>query len=325
MGLEDLGQIMAELQTYRDEKLLVGYEGADDCGVYALNDEIALVESVDFITPIVDDPFIYGQIAASNALSDLFAMGATAKTALNLLMWDKEHISQEMLKEILRGGAEKLKEARVTLLGGHSIIDSEQKYGLSVSGIIHPQKIWRNCGAKVGDVLILTKPLGSGIVATAFKMDKLAFDAKSEAVRGMCQLNARASEVAKDYEIHACTDVTGFGLIGHLLEMCAEEKSVEIRGDKIPLYEFVEDAIRQELVPNGSRENFEFLSSKVQNHLSFEKSIAFFDSQTSGGLLLALPKNQSQSLLEKLKKAGYERSAIIGEFVPKKECPIIIA
>lgn len=310
---------MAGLQTYRDEHLIVGYEGSEDAGVYALNEEIALVESVDFITPIVDDPFIYGQIAASNALSDIFAMGAVPKTALNLLMWDKDHLSKEMIGEILKGGASKLKEAKVTLLGGHTIADIEQKYGLSVSGIAHPKKIWRNHSAKIGDVVILTKALGSGILATALKLGKLAFNQDLDVVLSMTKLNAKASEIASDFEIHACTDVTGFGLVGHLLEMCGEDKSLEIFMEKIPLFEGVQEWIAQGVIPNGSKENYHFLLQKVQSTLSFEQSIACFDTQTSGGLLLALPRDQANKLLDLLKKAGYERSAIIGEFVQKRE------
>lgn len=315
---------MAGLQTYRDEHLIIGYEGSEDAGVYALSEEIALVESVDFITPIVDDPFIYGQIAVSNALSDIFAMGAVPKTALNLLMWDRDHLSKEMIGEILKGGASKLKEAKVTLLGGHSIVDREQKYGLSVSGVVHPKKIWRNHSAKVGDVVILTKALGSGILATALKLGKLAFSEDLDVVISMSKLNAKASEIANDFEIHACTDVTGFGLVGHLLEMCGEDKSLEIFTEKIPLFEGVQEWIAQGVIPNGSKENYHFLLQKVQNTLSFEQGIAYFDTQTSGGLLLALPSNQANTLLDLLKKAGYERSAIIGEFVPKKERAITL-
>lgn len=324
MGLEDLGQIMAELETYQDSNLLVGYDKSDDCGVYALSPDLALVESVDFITPIVDDPFVYGQIAAANALSDVFAMGAIPKTALNLLMWDKEHISKEMLKEILRGGAEKLKEAHTTLLGGHSIIDQEQKYGLSVSGVVHPQKIWRNCTAHIGDTLVLTKPLGSGIIATALKTGILEFHQDLEAILGMCQLNAKASLIAKDFDIHACTDVTGFGLIGHLLEMCDGIKSVKLERNLIPLYDLVQEYITQDIIPGGSKGNFDYLSSKVKTTLSFEESIALFDSQTSGGLLFALPKNQVYSFVEALRFEGYTRSAVIGEFIPREEKEIVI-
>lgn len=315
---------MADLQTYKDENLIVGYEGSEDAGVYALSEEIALVESVDFITPIVDDPFVYGQIAASNALSDLFAMGAIPKTALNLLMWDRDHLSKEMVREILKGGASKLQEAKVTLLGGHTIADLEQKYGLSVSGVAHPKKIWKNHSARVGDVLILTKAIGSGILATALKSGKLALNPKDDVIVSMIQLNAKASQIAQDFEIHACTDVTGFGLMGHLLEMCGEDKSLEIFAEKIPLFEGVQEWIVQGVIPNGSKQNYDFLLPKIQTTLSFEQSIAYFDAQTSGGLLLALRKDQAFSLLDLLKKDGYERSAIIGEFIPKRDQPITL-
>lgn len=324
MGLDDLEQMMADLQTYKDENLIVGYERSEDAGVYALSEDIALVESVDFITPIVDDPFVYGQIAASNALSDIFAMGAIPKTALNLLMWDQEHLSKEVIKEILKGGASKLKEAKVTLLGGHTIGDLEQKYGLSVSGIAHPQKIWKNHTAQIGDALILTKPLGSGILTTALKNHQLAFDLNRDVILSMKQLNLKASEIAKDFCINACTDVTGFGLIGHLLEMCGKDKSLEIYAEKIPLFDDVLTLIAQGVIPSGSRKNYDFLLPKVASFLGFEESIAYFDAQTSGGLLLALPKEHAPSLLDLLKKGGYERSAMIGEFFPKKERPIAL-
>ncbi|WP_051420487.1 selenide, water dikinase SelD [Helicobacter pametensis] len=324
MGLEDLGQVMAGLQTYRDENLLVGYEQSDDCGVYALSDELALVESVDFITPIVDDPYLYGQIAASNALSDIYAMGAIPKTALNLLMWDKEHVSKEVLEEILKGGAHKLNEAKVTLLGGHSVIDREQKYGLSVSGIVHPKHIWRNCTAQIGDALVLSKPIGSGVIATAFKSDKLALRADHEAIVSMCQLNQKASEIARNFKIHACTDITGFGLVGHLLEMCGERLGAEILTERIPLFEGVEKWIMQGVIPSGSRENFHFLNEKIQTSLEFDACIACFDSQTSGGLLFALPKSQAHMLVEQLKICGYERSVVIGEMIPRGDKPITL-
>ena len=237
MGLEDLRQMMDGIQTYRDENLVVDYQKSDDAGVYRLSDEIALIESVDFITPIVDDPFIYGQIAASNALSDIFAMGGVAKTAMNVLMWDQAHISKEMVKEILRGGAERVSEAKVSLLGGHSVGDLEQKYGLSVSGVAHPNKIWKNCTAKEGDALVLTKALGTGILATALKNNQLSFSKELEGIESMIALNQNASLCAKEFEIHACTDVTGFGLVGHLLEMSSGERSVELVMENIPLFE----------------------------------------------------------------------------------------
>lgn len=322
MGLEDLGQIVAGLESYKDEHLLVGYDKSDDSGVFALSDEIALVESVDFITPIVDDPFIYGQIAAANALSDIFAMGATAKTALNLLMWDREHFSKEVIAEILKGGISKLNEAKVTLLGGHSISDVEQKYGLSVSGVVHPKKIWRNCTAQVGDALVLGKPLGSGIIATALKSEKLALRKDLDAIVEMSKLNLKASEVAREFEIHACTDITGFGLVGHLLEMCAEDKGADVFVDEVLLFEGVHEWIRQGVIPNGSKENYRFLEHNISTLLDFKSCVACFDSQTSGGLLFALPKKEAQKLVDALRLAGYEKSALIGEIRERGEKPI---
>lgn len=322
MGLEDLTQMMDGIQTYRDENLIVDYKKSDDAGVYTLSEEIALIESVDFITPIVDDPYIYGQIAASNALSDIFAMGGVAKTAMNVLMWDQAHISKEMVKEILKGGAERMREAKVTLLGGHSVADLEQKYGLSVSGVAHPKRIWRNCSAKEGDALVLCKPLGTGILATALKNEQISLKEAQEGIESMIMLNQKASECAKEFEIHACTDVTGFGLIGHLLEMTSGDKSVELVMENIPLFECIPSLINQGFIPNGSKQNQAYLLPQVQ--IDSPYGIALFDAQTSGGLLLALPKNQASKLVDALKKVGYERSAVIGEFVSKKEKAIYV-
>ncbi|ANV98381.1 selenide, water dikinase SelD [Helicobacter enhydrae] len=315
---------MAGIETYRSDALMVGFDGSDDAGVFALSEEIALVESVDFITPIVEDPFVYGQIASANALSDIFAMGGVPKTAMNLLMWDKEHISQEMVREILRGGSERLEEAKVSLVGGHSVNDLEQKYGLSVSGVVHPQKIWRNCSGQIGDALVLSKPLGSGILASALKGNKVKFDKDLEGVVSMVMLNQKASEVARGFEIHACTDVTGFGLIGHLREMCSEDKSAMIEVERVPLMAGVLELIAMGIVPNGSLQNHRYLESSVQCEKEIAGQIALFDAQTSGGLLFALPKRQADGLVDALKRAGYARSAVIGEFVAKREKTIIL-
>ncbi|HIY44638.1 MAG TPA: selenide, water dikinase SelD [Candidatus Helicobacter avistercoris] len=315
---------MSGIQTYQDSNLLVGYEHSDDAGVYQLSEEIALVESVDFITPIVDDPYVYGQIAAANALSDIFAMGAVAKTAMNLLMWDQTHISKEMIGEILRGGAQKLKEAKVTLLGGHSVGDLEQKYGLSVSGVVHPKKVWKNHSAKIGDVLVLCKALGTGIVSTALKNNHIAYSPNLEAIKSMTQLNLKASLCAREFEIHACTDITGFGLVGHLLEMCSSDKSAKIFFDDVPLFDGLSNLINAGQIPNGSKENFAYLSNFVENHLQEKDAIALFDTQTSGGLLFALPKDQAPKLVQSLRFLGYEKSAIIGEMIALGEKKIIL-
>lgn len=315
---------MSGVQTYQDDHLMVGYKHNDDAGVYRISDEIAIVESVDFITPIVDDPFVYGQIAASNALSDIFAMGAVAKTAMNLLMWDQAHISKEMVSEILRGGAEKLKEAKTVLLGGHSIGDLEQKYGLSVSGVVHPQKIWRNHSAEVGDVLVLCKALGTGIVSTALKNKHIAYSPNLEAVESMTKLNLKASLCAREFDIHACTDITGFGLVGHLMEMCSDDKSAQIFFEDVPLFDGLNGLINTGQIPGGSRENYRYLSAFVDNRLNEKESIALFDAQTSGGLLFALPKEQAPRLVESLRFLGYTKSAIIGEFIPLREKKIVL-
>lgn len=325
MGLEDLGQIMAEISTYKDENLIVGYDKNDDAGVFKLTEEIALVESVDFITPIVDDPYVYGQIAASNALSDIYAMGGVPKTALNLLMWDQEHLDKHAVKEILQGGANRLEEAKVTLLGGHTISDVEQKYGLSVTGILNPCKVWKNQQIQEADVLVLTKPLGSGILATALKIGALKFSQDLEGVASMIMLNQKAAQVAQNFDIHSCTDITGFGLVGHLLEMCGDGVSAKLDMENIPLMEGIKELIHQGYIPNGSKQNQTLLSPKVKFQTQSPYEIAIFDSQTSGGLLFALPKSQAYKLVDELKLAGFERSSVIGEVIAQQDTNIILS
>ena len=277
--------------------------------------DMLMVQSVDFITPVVDDPYTYGQIAAANALSDIFAMGAEAKVALNLLMWDKAHIDHKILAEILKGGMSKLNEANCTLLGGHSIIDREQKYGLCVTGFA--KKVWRNNTPRIGDVLILSKPIGSGVITTGLKNGDIAMSEARECIDYMAMLNLKAMRIAKEFDIHAATDITGFGLIGHLLEMCSSV-ALELWGGKISQFSGVDNLLSKGIFAGGSKANFEYFRDRVSDDFNGDSRV-FYDAQTSGGIIFALCREEAEKLLDKLRCAGYEHASIIGTFISPKE------
>nr|WP_257874507.1 selenide, water dikinase SelD [Helicobacter sp. 11S03491-1] len=324
--MEDLSQITNLKQPFH-KNLIVGFEGNEDGGVYQLDmqrDDV-IVQSVDFITPVVDDPYIYGQIAAANSLSDIFAMGAMVKTALNLLMWDKEHILASEVNEILRGGLEKVLEAGGVLLGGHTISDLELKYGLSAMGEAKKHQIWRNNTAQIGDVLVLSKPIGSGIITTAMKNEKITLAQGMQTIDSMRMLNLKATQIAQKMEIHACTDITGFGLIGHSLEMCGTGgKSILFHTSAIPIFENSIELALEGFVPGGSDANKSYLHTKVQVSCNLQEDIYYYDAQTSGGLLFALPKQTSGDLVDKLRKSGYEHACIVGEIIPQAAQSIIL-
>lgn len=307
MGPSDLTNILPNY-TPDDKNLLVGL--GDDAGIYKLSDEIAIVQTADFITPVVDDPFVYGTIAAANALSDVFTMKAEAKTALALVMHDNKNISNDALKEILRGGVEKIKESGAVLIGGHTVSDIEMKYGLSVTGVVSPRSFWQNSTARVGDKLILTKPLGMGIVTTANKNNKTV-DIQT-ASRFMARLNLYAMRSASVFDVSACTDITGFGLLGHALEMTGCDKSFEIEYDKVPLIRESIALAKEGFVPGGSKANMRFAEPSVEFQLELEEKIVLFDAQTSGGLLLAVHPDSAQACLDAIRIAGDEEAEIIG-------------
>lgn len=298
--------------------MLVGLETSDDAGVYRLNDEIALVQTVDFFTPIVDDPFTFGQVAAANALSDVYAMGGTPLTAMNLVAFPIQTLSSSILREILRGGLSKIDEAGVALVGGHTIEDQEIKYGLAVTGLIHPQKILTNAKAKVGDKLVLTKALGTGIIATALKGGKASEEAVRKIVESMVTLNRTASEWMKKLGAHACTDITGFSFIGHSLEMAtASQVGMVIQSEAIPIFREAMDYAKSGLVPGGAHSNRQFFSCKVEAQSNVEEVLLdiLYDPQTSGGLLISLPSRGAEELVAVLKKEGLAYSSIVGEVV----------
>jgi selenide, water dikinase len=304
-----------DLPKFNHPDMLVGTETSDDAGVFRLRPDLAIVNTVDFFTPIVDDPYTFGQISATNSLSDVYAMGGEPKTCLNLVCFPKGKMDIEILGEILKGGADKVKESGAVIIGGHSIIDEEIKYGLAVTGIIHPDKIYRNVGVQEGDALILTKPLGTGIITTALKKGKAAEESVDEAVRAMTTLNATASNVMRKYAVHACSDITGFGILGHGLGMASGSGvTLVIESARLPL---LHDAIRlaeKGYITGGCKRNREFLQDKI----TFEKSIrqglieVALDPQTSGGLLIAVARRHASQLLEELKSAGVDAATQVG-------------
>jgi selenide, water dikinase len=306
----------------------VGIEHIDDAGVYKIRDDLALVQTVDFFTPIVDDPYTFGQIAAANALSDVYAMGGVPITAMNLVAFPIKSMEIEILRDILRGGLDKMREAEVVLVGGHSIEDQELKYGLSVTGLIHPDAVLTNTGARIGDRIILTKPLGTGIINTAQKGGMAAPEVVQKAIEVMTELNRKAAEVMRGFKVHACTDVTGFGLLGHLCEMLGQgEIGIKISLDAIPILPKAEEYAAMGLVPGGAHRNKEFYAPKVQGAKSCSPSLldVLYDPQTSGGLLIAIPEEDAEGILRFLREVGVKDARIIAEVVAKPKGRLILA
>ncbi|MGZ9583481.1 selenide, water dikinase SelD [Paenibacillus marinisediminis] len=314
IGPADLMQVLKELpQSEPHPDLLVGLETSDDAGVYRLNDEMALVQTVDFFTPIVDDPYSFGQVAAANALSDVYAMGGKPLTVLNIVAFPISTLDKSILADILRGAADKVREAGATLVGGHSIDDPEPKFGLAVTGLVHPERVRKNAGAQAGDRLILTKPIGVGISTTALK-NGLLTDAEIDRVtQVMSTLNKTAAEVMADYRVHGCTDVTGFGLMGHAMEMAkGSGVGLDIEAEKVPFLGRVRELAEQGAVPGGTKNNFKH----VQDSIEFDERLdqiarwMLCDATTSGGLLIAVHPEDEAGLLDRLISAGVEASVI---------------
>lgn len=306
-----------------DENLLVGYDSKDDAAVYKLTDDLAVVQTLDFFPPMVEDPYTFGKIAAANALSDIYAMGGEVKTALNIVCFP-EQMDLNILGEIMRGGSEKVMEAGGILSGGHSIHDSDVKYGLSVLGTVHPDKIYSNNGGKPGDKLILTKKLGVGIICTAGRVGEASKEAMEEAVSSMTTLNKYASEICRKYEVHACTDVTGFGFLGHLHEMLDQKLSCRIYGEQVPAMRQAFDYADEFLLTAAGQKNRNHVGSHVVfDGCSFAMEEVLFDPQTSGGLLVAVKSDEAEELRDELRKAG-SPAAIVGEFIEKQEKEIYV-
>lgn len=306
-----------------DENLLIGYDSKDDAAVYKVSEDTAIVQTLDFFPPMVDDPYTFGKIAATNALSDIYAMGGEVKTALNIVCFP-ENADLNILGEIMRGGSEKVIEAGGTLAGGHSIADKEVKYGLSVMGVVHPDRIYPNDQGQPGDVLILTKKLGVGIVCTANRVGEASEAAMQEAIDSMTTLNKYAAEVCRDYEIHACTDVTGFGFLGHLHEMMHGKLSCRIWADQVPMIEEARHHADEFLLTATGQRNRNHVEKYVQfTDIPFSMEEILFDPQTSGGLLLAVPEAVAGELLSALQKIQ-PQAAIVGEILPQQAKEIYI-
>ncbi|MDO5336733.1 MAG: selenide, water dikinase SelD [Eubacteriales bacterium] len=325
LGAGILGRVLEKLpRGIEDENLLIGYDSRDDAAVYKITEDTAIVQTLDFFPPMVDDPYIFGKIAAANALSDVYAMGGDVKTALNIVCFPEE-MDLNILGEILRGGSEKVTEAGGILAGGHSIADSGVKYGLSVTGVVHPEHIYPNNQGKAGDRLILTKKLGVGIICTANRVGEASREALSAAKESMMQLNKYASQICREYDIHACTDVTGFSFLGHLHEMLDGRLSCKIYADEVPVFEEALAYADEFLLTAAAQRNRNHFGKYVKfEGISFAMEEVLFDPQTSGGLLIAAEESQAEALLKELQAAGLP-AGIVGELLEKAETEILVS
>lgn len=323
LGPGVLARVLDRLPKTRDPNLLIGYEGSDDAAVYKLTDDLAMVQTLDFFPPMVEDPYTFGQIAAANALSDIYAMGGDVKTALNIVCFP-EAMDLNILGKILLGGSEKVREAGGVLAGGHSIADSDVKYGLSVTGTIHPDKVFTNSGCRAGDALILTKPLGVGIVCTASRVGEASEAAMDLAVKSMTTLNKYASEIVRKYRVHGCTDVTGFGFLGHLCEMLKDNYSALIYKDRLPYIPECEAYVEEFYLTAAAQRNRNHVGDRVLFvDCSFAEEEILFDPQTSGGLLVSMEAEDAPKALDEIKTLGLP-CAIVGEIKPRGEKTVII-
>jgi len=304
------------MQFPSDANVLVGLDRADDAGVYRISEDLALIQTVDFFTPVVDDPYAFGQIAVANALSDVYAMGGIPKTAMNLVAFPAKDMGIEILRHILEGGIDKLREADVVLIGGHSIEDKELKYGLSVTGFIHPKAVLTKKNLEAGDSLVLTKPLGTGIINTAIKAAMAPDALVLEVTRIMAALNRQAAETMKGFPVHACTDITGFGLLGHLKEMLSgSELQASLFSDKVPIIQEALHFAAMGLVPGGAHKNREFFGENIEFAPAVGRNLQdiLFDPQTSGGLLISLNAAAAEALVKALNADACISAAVIGK------------
>ncbi|MDO5564461.1 MAG: selenide, water dikinase SelD [Eubacteriales bacterium] len=320
VGAGLLAKLLKDIKVVEDPNLIVGFDKSDDASVYKINEEIAIVQTVDFFPPIVDDPFLYGAIAATNAISDIYAMGAKPKTALNVMCIPQD-LPQEVVHNILRGGYEKAYEAGVIISGGHTIISEEPKYGLAVTGFVNPNKILKNCSSKDGDVIILTKPLGIGIITTASKVDLVEQNVLEKIYKQMATLNKISYEIMLKYDVHSCTDVTGFSLLGHSLEMAqGSNLTMHIDSKKVLFHKEAYDLAKMGLIPAGAYRNREY----AEKHCKFSPNIdipttdILFDPETSGGLLISVSEKDSKKLFDEL-NSNMDGVSIIGYMSNKKD------
>jgi selenide,water dikinase len=315
------------LEFPTDVNVLVGLSRADDAGVYKVSEELALIQTVDFFTPIVDDPYWFGQIAAANALSDVYAMGGVPKTAMNLVGFPAKSMDLAVLRNIIQGGIDKLREAEVVLIGGHSVEDNELKYGLAVTGFVHPQRIMTKGNLQAGDRLILTKPLGTGIINTAIKAGMASAELTEQVTQLMANLNRTAARVMAAHEVHACTDITGFGLIGHLAEMVnGSDIGVAVDSRRLPILPEAIDFAAMGLIPAGAYKNREFRAGMVHTAATVERAVEdlLYDPQTSGGLLIAVDEGEAEPLLADLLGNGVADAVIIGRVQSEPRHTIVV-
>lgn len=314
MGPGDLYEVLKSIPLKTDQRLLVGRESFDDAGVFLIAPDIALVQTVDFFPPIVDDPYTFGQIAAANALSDVYAMGGQPLTALNIVAFPASELPLAVLTEIIRGGQDKVHEAEAHIVGGHTVVDSELKYGLSVTGRAHPDFLLTNKGARDGDVLVLTKPIGTGALTTAAKKGIIPATALKAAIDSMLELNGNASRAALAVKCRSATDITGFGLLGHSLHIArASEVTIEIEASKVPLLEGALDAVRAAAIPDGAKRNREFVEPFVEwGNVADDVRAILVDPQTSGGLLVAISPDHVEKFVSRV--AG---ATVIGQVLSK--------
>ena len=323
LGPAVLSRVLSRIPKVKDGNLIIGYDSSDDAAVYKLTEDLAIVQTLDFFPPMVDDPYIFGQVAAANALSDVYAMGGEVKTALNIVCFP-EAMDLNVLGQILLGGSEKVREAGGVLAGGHSIADSDVKYGLSVTGVIHPERIFANNRCEAGDVLLLTKPLGTGIVCTADRLGAASEGAVDLAVKSMTTLNKYASEIIKKYRVHGCTDVTGFGFLVHLCEMLTHRFSAHIDASAIPYIPECPEYVEEFYLTAAGQRNRNHVEKQVEFvNCSFAIEEILFDAQTSGGLLVSMPPEDGEAALKELKALGLPCN-IVGYVTDREEKTIIV-
>ena len=325
LGPGILARVLEKIPKTRDENLMIGYDSSDDAAVYKLTDDLAVVQTLDFFPPIADDPYTFGQIAATNALSDIYAMGGDPKLALNI-MCVPEDMPKDTVHQILRGGYEKVYEAGALITGGHSILDDEPKYGLAVTGFVHPDRVLTNSGARPGDVLLLTKPIGIGVLTTAQKAEMLSAEGRALAEELMTTLNKSARDAMVKYRVHACTDVTGFSLLGHSYEMCGESGlTVIIDSSRVPLLPGADNYASMGLVPAVAYQNMKHLKDKVALPKDLPSHVhdLLFDPQTSGGLLYSVASQEAGRIMEALQKAC-QTPAVIGHVEGPSSHPVMV-
>lgn len=315
LGPGTLDKALCGLSQPAYPKLIADYKTSEDAGVYQVTDDIALVQTIDFFPPIVNDPYFFGQIAAANALSDVYAMGGDPITALSVVCYPKNNLDIDHLRSVMEGGLSKLIEAGAALVGGHSLDDPELKFGYAVTGLIHPKKVLRNNTLKQGETLILTKPLGTGTINTALRAGKASDAAVEESIKSMTMLNKKAAQIIREYPVSACTDVTGFGLIGHACEMMSgTDAGIRINFQSVSLFPDTMKYIKAKFIPGGTHRNKEYRIEHVDNAETVSEEIlnTLFDPQTSGGLLFSVPSEASTEILKKLKETGHNASIIGG-------------